>query len=101
MQINDLKDFNLEENNISDPYVFYSSKFLSLETLNLSNNKIDEKAVGSPLNHNAEKIVEGYFAIGVSKWMTITPDVQIYFDPAENQKSDTAAVFSLRATLMF
>lgn len=43
MQINDLKDFNLEENNISDPYVFYSSKFLSLETLNLSNNKIDEK----------------------------------------------------------
>ena len=64
-------------------------------------NKIDKAAVGSPISHNAEKVVEGYWAWGISKWMTITPDVQVYFDPAANPKSDAAAVFSLRATLMF
>ena len=64
-------------------------------------NKIDETAVGTNLRHSSEKILESYWAWGISKWMTITPDVQIYFDPAENQKSDTAAVFSLRATFMF
>lgn len=64
-------------------------------------NKIDESAVGSPLSHSAEKVVEGYWAWGISKFMTITPDIQIYFDQAANQKSDTAAVFSMRATLMF
>lgn len=64
-------------------------------------NKIDEKAVGSKLTHNSEKIIEGYWAWGVSKWMTITPDVQFYIDPALNHKSDYATVFSLRTTLFF
>lgn len=64
-------------------------------------NKIDEDAVGSSITHNSEKIIEGYWAWGVSKWMTITPDVQFYIDPALNEKSDYATVFSLRTTLFF
>ncbi len=64
-------------------------------------NKIDEEAVGSSLAHNSEKIIEGYWAWGVSKWMTITPDIQFYIDPALNEKSDYATVFSLRTTLFF
>ena len=64
-------------------------------------NKIDEKAVGSKLDHDSEKIIEGYWAWGVSKWMTITPDVQFYIDPAENTKSDYATVFTLRTTFFF
>jgi len=64
-------------------------------------NKIDEKAVGSNLAHHSEKIIEAYWAWGVSKWMTITPDVQFYIDPAENQKSNHAAVFTLRSTFFF
>ena len=64
-------------------------------------NKIDEEAVGSSIAHNSEKIIEGYWAWGISKWMTITPDVQFYIDPALNEKSDYATVFSLRTTLFF
>ena len=64
-------------------------------------NKIDEKAVGEPLAHDAEKVLEAYWAWGVSKWMTITPDVQFYIDPALNTKSDYATVFTLRASVFF
>ena len=64
-------------------------------------NKVDEDAVGENLKHGAEKVIETYWAWGISKWMTITPDVQFYIDPALNQKSDYGAAFSLRATLMF
>lgn len=64
-------------------------------------NKIDEAAVGQALSHDAEKVIEAYWAWGVSKWMTLTPDVQFYIDPAENPKSDYATVVSLRATFFF
>lgn len=40
-------------------------------------------------------------AWGISKWMTITPDIQFYIDPALNPKSDYGTVFSLRASFFF
>jgi len=64
-------------------------------------NKIDEDAVGSNLSHDSEKIIEGYWAWGISKWMTLTPDIQFYIDPASNPKSDYATVFTLRSTFFF
>lgn len=64
-------------------------------------NKLDEKAIGQKLNSNSEKVIEAYWAWGVSKWMTLTPDIQFYIDPAENPKSDYATVVSLRATFFF
>ncbi len=64
-------------------------------------NKIDETAVGEPLNHSHETVLEAYWAWGISKWMTITPDIQLYLNPALSPKSDTATVMSLRATLFF
>ena len=64
-------------------------------------NEIDKKAVGSDLKHNNEKVIETYWAWGISKWMTVTPDVQFYIDPAENSKSDYATVFTLRTTFFF
>jgi len=64
-------------------------------------NHVNEDAVGSPVETDYEKVLEGYVTFGVSKWMTITPDIQIYFDPALNQDSDNAFAFSLRATLFF
>ena len=64
-------------------------------------NHINEDAVGSATEHNYEKVLESYVTFGVSKWMTLTPDIQVYFDPAQNSKSDNAFVFSLRATLFF
>ena len=64
-------------------------------------NKIDEAAVGEELNHDAETVLEAYWAWGISKWMTITPDVQFYINPALNPNSDYATVFSLRGTVFF
>lgn len=64
-------------------------------------NKIDEAAAGERLAHDSEKIVEAYYAFGISKWMTVTPDVQLYIDPALNEKSDYGAAFSLRFSFFF
>lgn len=64
-------------------------------------NKIDKKAVGSEIYHKAEQVVEAYWAWGISKWATITPDFQFYFNPALNKKSDYGSVTSLRLTLFF
>lgn len=64
-------------------------------------NKLDEKAVGAPLEHKAEQIVEAYWAWGIGDMLTITPDVQLYINPALNQKSDYGFATSLRATVFF
>lgn len=62
-------------------------------------NKINETAVGEPLSHDAEQVIEAYWAWGFSKWATLTPDIQFYISPALQPKSDYAEVFSLRLTL--
>lgn len=64
-------------------------------------NKIDEKAVGEKLAHNAEQVIEAYWAWGIGDMLTITPDVQFYINPALNAKSDVGVVTSLRATVFF
>lgn len=64
-------------------------------------NRVDEKALGEPTEHKYEKVLEAYWAWGISKWMTITPDIQFYIDPALNPKSDYDTVFSLRTTFFF
>lgn len=64
-------------------------------------NKVDPIAVGEPTDHKYEKVLEAYWAWGISKWMTITPDVQFYIDPALSPKSDYDTVFSLRTTFFF
>lgn len=64
-------------------------------------NKLDEKAVGQPLEHKAEQIVEAYWAWGIGDMLTLTPDIQMYINPALNQKSDYGFVTSLRATVFF
>ena len=62
-------------------------------------NKVNEEAVGEPLAHSTEHVLEAYWAWGLSKWMTLTPDVQFYIHPALNQKSDYGTAVSLRLTL--
>ena len=64
-------------------------------------NKIDEKAVGEKIYHKAEQVVEAYWAWGVGSMLTITPDIQMYINPALNRKSDYGFATSLRATVFF
>ena len=47
-----------------------------------------------------ESVMEAYWAVGISDSIIITPDVQVYFNPVDNQKSDTGFATSLRLTLM-
>lgn len=64
-------------------------------------NKIDEVAVGETLSSDAEQVIEAYWAWGIGDMLTITPDVQLYINPALNSKSDYGVVTSLRATVFF
>ncbi len=63
-------------------------------------NKLD-KGVNGAGSRSVENVLEGYWAWGIGSFLTITPDIQFYINPGLNQKSNTATVASIRATLMF
>ncbi len=63
-------------------------------------NKMDKGVNGSG-TRSVENVLEGYWAWGIGSFLTITPDIQFYINPALNEKSNTATVASIRATLMF
>ena len=63
-------------------------------------NKLDKDVNGTG-TRAWENVVEGYYAFGVSNFMTLTPDIQLYINPGANLKRHTATAASLRATLMF
>ena len=75
----------------------------SLDQIGLaySYNDISEKAVGSKLANNGEHVMETYWAWGISKWATLTPDLQFYINPALNEKSDYGTAVSLRLSVFF
>ena len=56
-------------------------------------NKVDEKAVGSNLSSSSEKVIEAYWAWGISKWATITPDIQFYIDRPGGSISASIAIY--------
>jgi len=64
-------------------------------------NDIDESAVGTDLNHTGEHVLETYWAWGISKWATLTPDLQFYINPALNNSSDYGTALSLRLSVFF
>lgn len=63
-------------------------------------NKLNQSVNGSG-TRAWENTIEGYYAFGLSNFMTLTPDVQFYINPGANPNSSTATVVSLRATFMF
>ncbi|MBQ7633054.1 MAG: carbohydrate porin [Alphaproteobacteria bacterium] len=64
-------------------------------------NNINETAVGTPLAETGEQVWEAYWTWGISKWAALTPDIQLYVNPALNYKSDYATVVSLRFNVYF
>ncbi len=64
-------------------------------------NDIDETAVGEPLSDSGEHVIEAYWTWGISKWAAITPDIQLYVNPALSHGSDYATVASLRFNVYF
>lgn len=63
-------------------------------------NKLSQTANGVG-TRSVESVLEAYWALGVSNFMTITPDIQFYINPGANPDQRTATVASIRATVMF
>lgn len=61
-------------------------------------NKTAKKYYNTPVRAY-ESVIEGYWNIGVGKYLTITPDMQVYIHPALDRSAKTATVFSLRGTI--
>ena len=74
----------------------------SLDQIGLAGamNKLNQPVNGSGIR-SWENVLEGYYAFGVSNFMTLTPDIQFYINPGANPDHSTATAISLRATLMF
>ena len=62
--------------------------------------KTNQKAVGQPAR-NAEWGTELYYNYALFKGLWLTPDIQLFFDPALHPGAGPAAVFTLRATALF
>ena len=56
-------------------------------------------ASGAPARRRSEYVVEGSYDYAVSSHLTLTPDVQLILDPADNPTADRAWVVGLKATL--
>ena len=64
-------------------------------------NKVNRQ-VNGPNARAVETVLEGYYSLGVSNFLILTPDVQFYINPAQNEDDKhNATVVSMRATLMF
>ena len=61
-------------------------------------NQVAKKYYSTPVRAY-ESVIEGYWNIGVGKYLTITPDMQLYINPALDRSAKTATVFSLRGTV--
>ena len=59
-------------------------------------NKLNERAIDTPLTHRDENISEAQYVIGLGNYITITPDIQYIINPALDIEEDSAFVYSLR-----
>jgi porin len=53
------------------------------------------------LGVQSEQGIEMYYNIEVTKWLHITPDLQIIVDPGGSDKNDVSIVYGLRAQMSF
>ncbi|MGL6028951.1 MAG: carbohydrate porin [Legionella sp.] len=48
----------------------------------------------------SEQVIEAYWAWSFARSFQITPDVQLYLNPALKEKKQLAAAYSLRAAVL-
>lgn len=75
----------------------------ALDQIGLSGafNRVNKGYYEGESTRRYESVVEGYYTFGVTQFLAITPDVQVYVHPAEREGRKFGTVFSLRATLLF
>lgn len=64
-------------------------------------NKVNKGYYENEETRRYESVVEAYYTFGVTQFLAITPDIQLFIHPAEKTNRDFGTVFSLRATLLF
>ena len=62
--------------------------------------KTNLKAVAQPAR-NEEWGAELYYSCTIFKGLRLTPDVQLYFDPALKPGAGPSAIFTIRITALF
>lgn len=63
-------------------------------------NKVNVSATGTPVR-NAEWIIALYYSYSVMSGLQVTPDLQVYLNPALHPGSGTAFVLTFRVTASF
>ena len=64
--------------------------------ISFARNWISRKAVSDYNIHKYENVLEMQYVFGIGKYITITPDLQLFMHPSLTTKKSTAAVFGLR-----
>jgi carbohydrate-selective porin OprB len=82
---------------VNDPF---HRNHLDQAGIGLAWNKTNLSAVQEPVRRS-EQLAELYYNFAVFKAMSVTPDVQVYVNPALAPQTSVAAVFTLRTTFNF
>ena len=53
------------------------------------------------LNKGSEQGVEVFYNFQITPWLTITPDLQVIFDPGADSRRDSAVVAGVRVQMSF
>lgn len=70
-------------------------------TLGVAYNRVSPSALGNPATYrNSETAVELQWVWGITKFMTVTPDIQLYPKAALDPDQGLTTVVSLRTTIM-
>ena len=80
----------------TNPFNRNTNDYLGLA---MSVNQINKTALGVEQANKYENVIEAQYVIGLSKYFTITPDIQYIINPATS-KEDYAFVYSLRLGVM-
>lgn len=74
---------------------------LDVITLGAAYNLLSEEALAAPYVRSAETVLEAQWVWGITKYFTLTPDIQLYPRAGLNSEQEWVSVASLRTTFMF
>lgn len=80
-----------------DPFNRNSNDYMGVS---MGFNSMSKEALGQTAIHKYENVIEAQYIIGITKYFTITPDIQFFMNPALDTDQSTATVVSLRFGLM-
>lgn len=74
---------------------------LDVITIAAAYNRLSEDALLLPYVRSAETVIEAQWVWGISKYFTLTPDIQLYPRAGLSSEQEWVSVASLRTTFMF